>query len=215
MQQAISLLMRQWPGSCVQWVLESLVRLGAENTPSPSKPLGRGGAIILKVICIVPTHPPLPKWFIFSPHNHSSKNSTTCVCGGSLYFPQSLTTVDLLTLFLDLRMNRITGISEAVISRWQDTRRRGIQLTQSFRCFTYVFKYDLSWGFMKSAPEWNIWLFHLHRRHLLFFFCPSPSSSNFGHRILIALGKPALLWAPSLLRLTPLLSSGYTCYSGW
>lgn len=67
--------------TCVQREPESLVRLRAQNIAPLSDELGGGGAIILKVICIVLIHPPLPKWFIFSSHNLSSKNSTAYVCG--------------------------------------------------------------------------------------------------------------------------------------
>lgn len=112
---ALTLLIGQARGLGVQWVPELLVRLRAQNIPSPSELLGGGGDIILKVICIVLIHLPLPKWFILNPHNHSYKNSTVCVWEGILYLSQSLTTVDLFILFLELRMNWITGIIETEI----------------------------------------------------------------------------------------------------
>jgi len=86
-------------------VPESLARLGAQNIPSPSELLGGGGDIILKVICIVFIH--------LLCQNDSFLILTIIltrialhVCGrGILYLSQSLTTVDLFILFLELRMN--------------------------------------------------------------------------------------------------------------
>lgn len=88
MKHAIGALLAQLHVSCVPWVLASLGRRRAQNIPSPPQPLGGGGAIILKIICIVLIHPPLPKWFIFNPHHHCSKNSTARVWeGDSLPLP--------------------------------------------------------------------------------------------------------------------------------
>lgn len=115
--------------TCIQWGPESFVTLRAQNGVPPSDPLGGGDAIILKVICIVLIHPHLPKGFIFSSHNSYSKNSTAYVrvrgVGGEHSLsPNSSTTVDLLMLFLELRMDRMTGIIEAVIP-WRQDRLRG------------------------------------------------------------------------------------------
>ena len=158
--------------TCVQWEPESLVRLGAQNIAPLSNLLGGGGAIILKVICIVLIHPRLPKWFIFSSHNPSSKNSTAYVYGGRGA-----------DIFISQKLNNCGSVD--IISRaWKEQNywdNRGCdsmmirplegkaQLTRLGRCFTYIFKYGVSWGFMKNAPDLNIWLFHFSRRHLLFF----------------------------------------------
>lgn len=79
------------------------------------------------------------------------------VCGkGILYLSQRSTTVDLLTWFLELRMNQITGIIEGEIPWWQDVWRRGTQLTQPSRCVTCIFKYVLSQCLMKDSPKLDI-----------------------------------------------------------
>lgn len=78
--------------SCVWRVFVLLMRRGAWNITSPSKPLWGGGAIILKVICIVLIHPPLPKWCTFIPHDHSPRIALH-VCGvgwGEGFFSKAL-----------------------------------------------------------------------------------------------------------------------------
>lgn len=91
------------------------------------------------------------------------------MCWGGWLSPKSSTMVDMWTLFLELTMNRVTGVIEAVIPWWQEVWKRETQLTQSSKCFIYVFKYSLSGGFMKNTSVLNIWLLHLYKIPLLFF----------------------------------------------
>lgn len=150
--------MSQARGLGVQWVPELLVRLRAQNIPSPSELLGGGGDIILKVICIVLIHLPLPKWFILNPHNHSYKNSTVCVWEGD---PLPLSKLD------NCGSVYIISRTQNELNHWDnrngdsimtDSWRRGT-LTQPTRCVTYiVFMCGLSWVFHEGC---SVWLLHL------------------------------------------------------
>lgn len=150
--------MSQAHGFCVQWVPESLARLGAQNIPSPSELLGGGGDIILKVICIVLIHPPLPKWFILNPHNHSYKNSTACVWEGDSLPLSKLDNCGSVYIISRIRNELNHWDNRNWDSTMTDIWRRGT-LTQSTRCFTcVVFMCGLSWVFHEGC---SVWLFHL------------------------------------------------------
>lgn len=179
--------------SYVQWVPESLVRLGAQKFRFYQSHLEEEG--YHPESHLDSTNPP---FFAKMIHFEYSKSffQEQHYMWGAFFISQSSTIVDMFTLFLELTMKRVIGMIEAVISRWQDTWRRETQLTQPPKCFTYIFKYGLSWGFMKNPSDLNMWLFDLYRRH---FFSPTPNSSTCVDRTHISLGKPAsLLWSQSM-----------------
>ena len=100
-----------------------------EQSISIRAPWG-GGDIILKVICIVFIHL-LCQNDSFLILTIILTKIALLVCGrGILYLSQSLTTVDLFILFLELRMNWITGIIETEIPRWQTAGGEGHWLSQ-------------------------------------------------------------------------------------
>lgn len=106
--------------------------------------------------CIHP--PPLPKWFILNPHNHSYKNSTACVWEGDSLPLSKLDSCGSVYIISRTQNELNHWDNRNWDSTMTDSWRRGT-LTQSTRCFTYVvFMCGLSWVFHEGC---SVWLFHL------------------------------------------------------